>query len=410
MVKIVPSHPHLVAEYQETILASIDDQDISIRMRALDLVSAMVCVHCSQVGSLTYSASQANRDNLQSIVQQILSHLVRSGTSSSILPTAAQSLAQHTSPQSTKPLVTLTQSPAYRLVLSQRILDVCSQSTYDNVIDFEWYLSVLVDLAYVANVNVGSRIRDQLVDIVGRVKAARRYAVKLMVKVLSDDTFLEEGGEEGSCTEVLWAAAWICGEYCRYEQVFNSPYRYIHLVCGSELAEPQKLLTYLLQTSITNLKPDVIAVYIHAATKIFGYWTADVAERWDDNLLPEVRDAVDMVIECVSVFAASPHIEVQERVSHAFRLRESSSIVSPPLSCRPQTQYYYSPSYRKISVTIVQNLRPILVYMTPFHHHSIRLRIPGFLKACTLFDRCLPRMTSIRSHLTHKQASLYQKG
>ena len=42
MVKIVPSHPQLVAEHQDTILASVDDQDISIRMRALDLVSAMV--------------------------------------------------------------------------------------------------------------------------------------------------------------------------------------------------------------------------------------------------------------------------------------------------------------------------------------------------------------------------------
>jgi AP-3 complex subunit delta-1 len=43
MVKIVPSHPHLVADYQDTILASVNDQDISIRMRALDLVSTMVC-------------------------------------------------------------------------------------------------------------------------------------------------------------------------------------------------------------------------------------------------------------------------------------------------------------------------------------------------------------------------------
>lgn len=42
MTKIVPSHPHLVAEYQDMILASVSDQDISIRMRALDLVSAMV--------------------------------------------------------------------------------------------------------------------------------------------------------------------------------------------------------------------------------------------------------------------------------------------------------------------------------------------------------------------------------
>ena len=42
MVHIVPTHPYLVAEYQDMILSSVDDQDISIRMRALDLVSAMV--------------------------------------------------------------------------------------------------------------------------------------------------------------------------------------------------------------------------------------------------------------------------------------------------------------------------------------------------------------------------------
>lgn len=42
MAKIVPTHPHLVTEYQDTILASVNDQDISIRMRALDLLSAMV--------------------------------------------------------------------------------------------------------------------------------------------------------------------------------------------------------------------------------------------------------------------------------------------------------------------------------------------------------------------------------
>ena len=42
LAKIVPSHPHMVAEYESRILASIDDQDVSIRMRALELISAMV--------------------------------------------------------------------------------------------------------------------------------------------------------------------------------------------------------------------------------------------------------------------------------------------------------------------------------------------------------------------------------
>lgn len=75
-------------------------------------------------------------------------------------------------------------------------------------------MSVLVDLAYVASVDVGAQIRDQLVDVVGRVRGVRRWAVELMIKLLSDETFLLNSQEEGNCAEVLWAAAWICGENC----------------------------------------------------------------------------------------------------------------------------------------------------------------------------------------------------
>jgi len=42
MVKIVPTHPHLIADYQDEILQSLDDEDVSIRMRALELISSMV--------------------------------------------------------------------------------------------------------------------------------------------------------------------------------------------------------------------------------------------------------------------------------------------------------------------------------------------------------------------------------
>lgn len=72
-----------------------------------------------------------------------------------------------------------------------------------------------MDLAHVANVDIGAEIRDQLVDVTGRVRAARRYAVKLMYSVLTDGSMLQNIGEEGSCPEILWAAAWICGECCR---------------------------------------------------------------------------------------------------------------------------------------------------------------------------------------------------
>jgi AP-3 complex subunit delta-1 len=42
MVKIIPTHPQMVAEYAEEVLQSLDDPDVSIRMRALELVTSMV--------------------------------------------------------------------------------------------------------------------------------------------------------------------------------------------------------------------------------------------------------------------------------------------------------------------------------------------------------------------------------
>ncbi|KAF8131643.1 adaptin N terminal region-domain-containing protein [Boletus edulis] len=288
MVKIVPTHPELVAEHQDTILASVDDEDISIRMRALDLVTALVTRH-----------------NLQSIVQQLLSHLVQPEGPS--LPSAVQSLSQHVVP-SIPPKVPSapSQSPAYRLVLSQRIISMCSSSTYDNVVDFEWYLSVLVDLAYISNVDIGAHIRDQLVDVVGRVRAVRAYAVKLMVKVLSDETLLLNAGEPGSCSGVLWAAAWICGEFCER----------LH----SELLAPEELLPYLLHTNVAFLDPEIIAVYIQAANKIFGRWATEAAQQWTNDLLEKVKSAVETMIEQMEEFVSSPHIEVQERAANILQL------------------------------------------------------------------------------------------
>ncbi|KAI8990678.1 Ap3d1 protein [Trametes punicea] len=285
MVKIVPTHPELVAEYQDMILSSVNDEDISIRMRALDLVSAMV-----------------SRHNLQPIVQHLLSHLVKSEPTA--LPSASQTLSQITSPSApaARPNMSPSQSPAYRLTLAQRILALGLQDVYDNVTDFEWYISVLVDLAYVARVNIGAEIRDQLVDITGRVRGARRYAVQYMVKLLTDDAFLYKASEDGGCPEVLWAGAWICGEYC------------------SELAEPQKLLSYLLQPRVASLPPDVVAVYLQASMKVFGSWAAEVAERWDDDELPKVQGTVNDVLERLSSFVTHPDIEVQERAAEMLQL------------------------------------------------------------------------------------------
>lgn len=84
--------------------------------------------------------------------------------------------------------------------------------------------------------------------------------------------------------------------------------------CASELAEPQKLLSHLLQPGINTLPPDVVAVYVQAAMKVFGSWAAELAERWDDDDLPRVQGVVGDILERLQSFAAHPDIEVQERV------------------------------------------------------------------------------------------------
>jgi AP-3 complex subunit delta-1 len=91
---------------------------------------------------------------------------------------------------------------------------MCSRSTYENVTNFEWYISVLVDLAHIANVPIGAQLRDQLLDVTSRVRAARRYAVRIMHTLLTNDSLIQNAHDPKTCPEILYAAAWICGEYC----------------------------------------------------------------------------------------------------------------------------------------------------------------------------------------------------
>lgn len=82
----------------------------------------------------------------------------------------------------------------------------------------------------------------------------------------------------------------------------------------SELADPQKLLTYLLQPRVLDLAPDTIAVYLQATTKVFGVWASELADRWDNDDLSRVKDVVDSTIERLTNFVCNPNIEVQDHL------------------------------------------------------------------------------------------------
>lgn len=307
----------MVAEYQEDILKSVDDQDVSIRMRALELVSSMVSLF------LCSSDKKVTRRNLQPIVTQLLSHLAPPADNATSLPSAVASLALATSAEQPSSAAAATsstlQTPAYRLEVVRRILHMFATDTYDNVTDFEWVLSVLIDLAYISNVDAGEDIKEMILDIVARVRDVRGYAVAMLSRVLRDEAFIEGARDAGSCGELVYAAAWVSGEYSR----------------GRELSETQATIRHLLHPSISHLPPATVAVCIHSAAKAFGHWAAEASERWLKFMHEDAKELVAFILQELKPYRSSGEIEVQERaanISQLFQFIEADLAARKPPS------------------------------------------------------------------------------
>ncbi|GAA5969762.1 hypothetical protein JCM11641_008034 [Rhodosporidiobolus odoratus] len=300
LVKIAPTHPHLIQTHHDTILKCIDDPDMSIRLRALDLVKVMV-----------------NRQNLQPIVKRLLTHLRPSASTTS----AAASLLRAQQAASTGALVapsTPTLTTSYRTSLISLILRMTSNGTYANISNFAWLIDTLVELTYIALTlqpdptarlaasapTVGAELRDQLIDIAARVKAIRPYAAKKMAALVQDEEFLENG-DGAEAAEVLGAAAWICGEYCR------------------DLEDPRPVIASLFGSSTTSsLPPSILALYVHNGVKIYASWLSALAENWDESSLEQIRSISTALENQLRESARSGNIELQERAAELHGLLE----------------------------------------------------------------------------------------
>ncbi|GAC95244.1 hypothetical protein PHSY_002819 [Pseudozyma hubeiensis SY62] len=346
LVKILPSHPHLVAEHQDVIFESIEDPDLSIRLRALELVSGM-----------------AVSRNLESIVSQLLSHLeppssashVASGSVNSAGAAAAALKASLASgggagsdaDPSSSSLAAITSannptlSPSYRLEIVERILALGSYDTYANVVDFSWYLDTLLHLAMVSSLpdgnSIGSKIRDQLIDITARVRAIRPHAARVMVSLLNDGRLVPSYDWTRSSTgltvtkpssaaaddtresrKVLHAAAWILGEYAH--DLTTPPAQVVQLLLKPALFDP------------TIYDASTSAACVHGAVKLYAFWASAVSTRWsEDGMEPKVefddlrKATVEVAMRLEAIQSMSLDAEVQERTveyRQLFRLIE----------------------------------------------------------------------------------------
>lgn len=249
--KVIETHAELVSRHQDVVLPCIDDPDISIKMRALDLVSLM-----------------PSRKTLPEIVKRLVKQLLPS--------------SQHPVPQ------------AYRKDLVVRLLHMCSQDNYKHVDNFDWYVAVLVDLAKIANVDVSDELMSELRNVCVRVKSVREFAVPTLARLLTDRRFVGECSKPETNAGVLVAATWAVGEYCDH------------------LEDPWQTLQDILAVPFATFDSSIQCGYLQALPKLFCRWTSN-AHQFNNETKSNFALQTQKLLRILQPFSHSNDIEVQRR-------------------------------------------------------------------------------------------------
>uniref|UniRef100_A0A803MIF1 AP-3 complex subunit delta n=1 Tax=Chenopodium quinoa TaxID=63459 RepID=A0A803MIF1_CHEQI len=211
---LATKHLWVVLENKDVVLKSLSDVDSNIKLTSSRLLMSMV-----------------SEDNVAEITKVLVNYALKS-------------------------------DPEFCNEILRSILVTCSRNYYEIVFDFDWYVSLLGEMARVPHCQSGEEIENQLVDIGMRVKDARPELVKVGRDLLVDPALLGNPFLHG----ILSAAAWVSGEYVEFS---NNPY---------------ELMEALLQPRTSLLPPLVRAVYIQSTFKVLVFclqsylWQQDVVD------------------------------------------------------------------------------------------------------------------------------------
>lgn len=320
--KIVLTHPQLVAEQEDVIIDCIDSEDMTIRMKALDLVQGMV-----------------SSDNLVSIVSRLMRQLKASSSSAAAIQRSGSpvqdpdansddeaSLRRPRSGKADQPAPPLPE--AYTVDVIGRILDMCSKGNYEHLVDFEWYIDVLIQLVRVApaprtrdyeseasspsdrnTIDISEKIGDEIRNVAVKVRDIRYAAVAAADSILqqmnleSSTNFISSG--------VIKPAAFVVGEFWQH------------------LSSPEDTLGYLLQLIPRTKYPEALATCLQAAIKILAAIAGDEQSLWTSERKSRISLLLARVIHTLEPLTMHPYLEVQERaVQFAELLKLTAEAVS----------------------------------------------------------------------------------
>ncbi|CUS10743.1 unnamed protein product [Tuber aestivum] len=344
LTKLVATHAHLVSAHQDVILDCIDDADISIRYRALELVVGMV-----------------DPDSLPDVVGRLIRQLKPNTNRAEEQPAEPEATGDESEdedmeeevmhPRRTRGEAVPFELPeGYKRAVITSVVEMCSRDMYANVGDFEWYLDVLIQLIRYAppastssmgdegdeleeegqgesdRQDVGEAIGKELRNVAVRVRSVRREAVRYagMLVGKREGMFPVAGG---GGRWVLGAAGWIVGEY------------------ASLLTEPNETLSALLHSSSLLLPAEILAIYIQAVPKIYAILAGAENVPWTPPWKSAVALLTSKIIKFLEPLAISPNLEVQERAVEfleLFRLAREA-VAEQPATAEDADEQYDAP-------------------------------------------------------------------
>lgn len=300
----------------------IDSPDITIRIQALNLVRGMV-----------------SSDNLMSIVSRLMRQLKSSSASGrqSHSPQEAGSDDEADAEVAIDPRQReAEQAPPlpddYKIEVIERVLIMCSQDNYSNVVDFEWYIDILTQLVRMAPVprqldddldanatstkpsagGISEKIGNELRNVAVKVNAIRPAAVnaaELILKQVAAETTAAQPVTSGA----LGPLAWTAGEYC------------------DTITSPEDTLGHLLQIIPRAQYPDVLASCLQAIIKIMSNVTGS-HDDWTSERKAKTALLLARIIHVLEPLVLHPNLEVQER---AVEFTELLKLTSEAVSGQP---------------------------------------------------------------------------
>ncbi|XP_010465916.1 PREDICTED: AP-3 complex subunit delta-like [Camelina sativa] len=229
---VAPKHLWAVLENREAIVKALSDEDPNVKLEALHLLMAMV-----------------NEDNVSEISRILMNYALKSD-----LLFCNEVIAS--------------------------VLLACSRNSYEIIVDFDWYVSLLGEMARIPHCQRGQEIGHQLIDIGMRVKDARRELVRISRALLIDPALL---GNQ-FLHPILSAAAWASGEYVEFSKT------------SYDIAEA------LLQPRTSLLPPSIRAIYIHSTFKVLVFSLKAYFSAQDSTSSPLVEESTNYVSSLVNAF------------------------------------------------------------------------------------------------------------